>query len=226
MKLKEMPVWELPREKAINDGIETLSSAELLAILLRCGTKKKSVIELSLEVLTRIDSLNNLTELTIEDFLSIEGIGVAKATTIVAALELGKRISSKVISKEKLVSAKDIFEYFKPIVQDLKQEHIYGVYVDAKGHYIKHKLISIGGLNNSYLDDRSIFKWAYTYSAAAIIIIHNHPSGDPSPSYQDIMTTRRLIDMAEKLGLILLDHVIIGDKYFSMKEKLTIFENK
>ena len=85
MKLKEMPIWELPREKAINDGIETLSSAELLAILLRCGTKKKSVIELSLEVLTRIDSLNNLTELTIEDFLSIEGIGVAKATTIVAA---------------------------------------------------------------------------------------------------------------------------------------------
>jgi DNA repair protein RadC len=226
MKLKEMPVWELPREKVINNGIETVSSIDLLAILLRCGTKNKSVIDLSIEVLNKIDNLNDLTDLTIEEFISIEGIGIAKATTIVAALELGKRINSQSISKEKLVSPKDIFNFFKPLCQDLKQEHIYAVYIDAKGHFIKHKLISIGGLNNSFIDEKSVFKWAYKCSAAAIILIHNHPSGDPTPSYQDIVTTRRLIAMADKLDMILLDHVIIGEKYFSMKEKLTIFENK
>lgn len=225
MKLKEFPIWELPREKAIMQGVETLSSVDLLAILLRCGTKNKSVIELSLEVLNKIDSLNHLTELTIEEFMNIEGIGLAKATTLVAALELGRRINSKNITKERMISPKDVFSHFKPICKDLKQEHVYAIYIDAKGHFIKYKLISIGGLNNSFVDDKSIFKWAYKLSAAAIILIHNHPSGDPKPSHQDIITTRRLITLAEKLDMILLDHIIIGDYYFSMKEKLTIFEN-
>lgn len=226
MKLKELPEWELPREKIINMGIESLSSIDLLAILLRCGTKNKSVLELSLEVLNKIDSLNNLNDLTLEEFLSIDGIGIAKATTIIAAIELGKRINTKTITRERMISPKDVFAHFKPICMNLKQEHVYAIYIDSKGHFINHKLISIGGLNNTFIDEKSIFKWAYKLAAAAIILIHNHPSGDPKPSYQDIVTTRRLISIAEKLELVLLDHIIIGDYYFSMKEKLTIFENK
>lgn len=217
MKINEMPIWEMPREKVVNDGIDTLSSTELLAILLRCGSKKKSVMELSNEVLNFFESFEELKDITIEELINIEGIGIAKATTILAAIELGKRLSTKRINKNKFIKPVDIFDEFSPILSSLKQEHLYAVYIDNKGFLIKKKLISIGNINSSIIDDKIIFKWAYKYSATAIILIHNHPSGDTTPSVKDLDTTKRLIKIAKELGFIILDHIIIGNDYYSMK---------
>lgn len=217
MKINEIPFWEKPREKAIDIGIESLSSIELMAILLRCGTKRKSVLELSSEVLKYFESIEELKDVTIEELVKIDGIGIAKATTILAAIELGKRLASKKLTKNKLVTPVDVYLEFSPLVNGLKQEHLYAVYLDTKGFLIQRKLISIGNINSALMDDKMILKWAYKLSATAIILIHNHPSGDPRPSMQDIEATKNLVKITKELGFILLDHIIIGNDYYSMK---------
>lgn len=217
MKLNEIPIWEKPREKVLEHGIEQLSSIELMAILIRCGTKSKSVLELSSEVLSYFDSIEELKNVTIEELIKIDGIGIAKATSILASIELGKRISTKKVNKNKFVTPSDIFHEFHPLLNSLKQEHLYAVYLDTKGFIIQKKLITIGNVNSSLIDDKIIFKWAYKFSATAIILIHNHPSGDPTPSLPDLDSTRKLINIAKELGFIILDHIIIGNDYYSMK---------
>ena len=217
MKINEIPFWEKPREKAIDIGIESLSSIELMAILLRCGTKRKSVLELSSEVLKYFESIEELKDVTIEELVKIDGIGIAKATTILAAIELGKRLASKKLTKNKLVTPVDVYLEFSPLVNGLKQEHLYAVYLDTKGFLIQRKLISIGNINSALMDAKMILKWAYKLSATAIILIHNHPSGDPRPSMQDIEATKNLVKITKELGFILLDHIIIGNDYYSMK---------
>ena len=217
MKLNEIPIWEKPREKVIDNGIESLSTTELMAILIRCGTKNKSVLELSSEVLNYFESIEELKDVTIEELVKIDGIGVAKAATILAAIELGKRLASKKITKNKFITPIDVFLEFSPLVNGLKQEHLYAVYLDAKGRLIQRKLISIGNVNSALLDDKTIFKWAYKLSATAIILIHNHPSGDQRPSIQDVEATKKFYKITKELGFILLDHIIIGNDYYSMK---------
>ena len=217
MKLNEIPIWEQPREKIIDSGIESLSTTELMAILIRCGTKNKSVLELSSEVLNYFETIEELKDVTIEELIKIDGIGVAKAATILAAIELGKRLSSKKITKNKFITPIDVFLEFSPLVNGLKQEHLYAVYLDAKGRLIQRKLISIGNVNSALLDDKTIFKWAYKLSATAIILIHNHPSGDQRPSIQDVEATKKFYKITQELGFILLDHIIIGKDYYSMK---------
>ena len=217
MKINEIPFWEKPREKVLENGIETLSSIELIAILLRCGTKNKSVLELSSELLNYFESIDELKNITIEELMKINGIGLAKATTILSAIELGKRLSMKKIDQKKFINPNDIYYEFSPYFNDLKQEHLYALYIDTKGHLIKRKLISIGNINSSLIDDKMIIKWAYKLSASAIILIHNHPSGDPHPSIQDLEMTKKLAKILKELGFILLDHIIIGNDYYSMK---------
>ena len=217
MKLNEIPIWEKPREKVIDNGIESLSTTELMAILIRCGTKNKSVLELSSEVLNYFETIEELKDVTIEELVKIDGIGVAKAATILAAIELGKRLASKKITKNKFITPIDVFLEFSPLVNGLKQEHLYAVYLDAKGRLIQRKLISIGNVNSALLDDKTIFKWAYKLSATAIILIHNHPSGDQRPSIQDVEATKKFYKITKELGYILLDHIIIGNDYYSMK---------
>ena len=217
MKLNEIPFWEKPREKVIDSGIESLSTTELMAILIRCGTKRKSVLELSNEVLTYFDSIEELKDVTIEELIKIDGIGIAKATSILAAIELGKRLASKKITKNKFITPIDIYLEFSPLVNGLKQEHLYAVYLDTKGFLIQRKLITIGNINSALMDDKMILKWAYKLSASAIILIHSHPSGDPRPSIQDVEATKRFYKITKELGFILLDHIIIGNDYYSMK---------
>ena len=217
MKLNEIPIWEKPREKVIDNGIESLSTTELMAILIRCGTKNKSVLELSSEVLNYFETIEELKDVTIEELVKIDGIGVAKAATILAAIELGKRLASKKITKNKFITPIDVFLEFSPLVNGLKQEHLYAVYLDAKGRLIQRKLISIGNVNSALLDDKTIFKWAYKLSATAIILIHNHPSGDQRPSIQDVEATKKFYKITKELGFILLEHIIIGNDYYSMK---------
>ena len=121
------------------------------------------------------------------------------------------------IDKKKFINPKDIFYEFSPYFSDLKQEHLYALYIDTKGHLIKRKLISIGNINSSLIDDKMIIKWAYKLSASAIILIHNHPSGDPHPSIQDLEMTKKFAKIVKELGFVLLDHIIIGNDYYSMK---------
>lgn len=217
MKIQNMPSNEKPREKIINNGINSLNNIELLAILLRCGNKKKSVIELSMDVLNTLDSIDDISELTIDELTKIEGIGISKASIILASFELAKRIFSKSINKISLPSPKLIYEHFKPLYYNVKQEQLYAIYLDTKGKMISKRLITIGNINSSLIDDKSIFKWAYKYSASAIILVHNHPSGDSTPSKEDLKVTAQIIRQAELLGFIILDHIIIGDNYFSIK---------
>lgn len=217
MKIQNMPNNEKPREKVLKEGIQALNNIELLAILLRCGNKNKSVLELSLEVLNSIDLLNDINELTIEELIKIDGIGLSKATTILASFELAKRILSKDINKLTLPNPKKIYEHFKPLYYNVKQEQLYAVYLNTKGNIIAKKLITIGNINSSLIDEKSIFKWAYKLSASAIILVHNHPSGDERPSKEDVRITFQLIKQAELLGFVILDHVIIGNQYYSIK---------
>ena len=217
MKIQDMPKSEKPREKILKDGISALNNLELLAILLRCGNKNKSVMELSLEVLNSIDLLNDISELTIEELIKIDGIGISKATTILASFELAKRILSKNLNKITLPTPKMVFEHFKPLFYNIKQEQLYAIYLNTKGKIISKKLITIGNINSSLIDEKSIFKWAYKLSASGIILVHNHPSGDQRPSKEDVKITMQLIKQAELLGFVLLDHIIIGDEYYSIK---------
>lgn len=223
MKMMELSTDEMPREKVVANSIETLSTKELIAILLNFGYKDMSVLELSQEVLNLIDSIYDLNDLTIEELTKIKGIGIAKATTILSAIELGKRMASKKIDKTKFTTPSELFDHFQPLFNNLKQEHLYAIYLDNKGCYIQKKLISIGGTNQTFMDDKVIFKWAYKFSAAAIIIVHNHPSGDSTPSKADIDATRKLYDKSNTLGFILLDHIIIGNDYFSFKAHFNFF---
>lgn len=223
MKMMELSSDEMPRTKVVSNSIESLSTKELIAVLLNSGNKDKSVLDLSQEVLKLIDSVYDLNELSIEELTRIKGIGIAKAVTILSAIELGKRLASKKIDTSKLTTPTELFDHFQPLFNNLKQEHLYAIYLNNRGQYIQKKLISIGSLNQTFVDDKSIFKWAYKFSATAIIIVHNHPSGDPTPSREDVRSTKLLYEKAQTLGFILLDHIIIGNDYFSFKAHFDFF---
>lgn len=218
-KIKELPLSDRPVERLINSGSESLSNQELLAIILKTGTKDLSSKELALEILKKRD-IKDLANIRLEELLSIKGIGIKKASVLLATLELSKRINEKVDTiKYKMNKPELIFEYYKNKLINKKQEYFYAVYLDLKGKIIKDKLLFIGTINYSIVTPREIFKEAYLIEASSIIIIHNHPTGDVIPSSNDIDTTHKLIDVGNTLGIKVLDHVIIGkDKYYSFLE--------
>lgn len=223
MKLKEINKQELPREKVIKDGIESLSNNELMTLIIRCGTKDKNAIELSYEILNLIESFPNIHEITISDLMSIKGMGLSKASLVLASIELGYRLNKKELIKNKFVSPQDIFNHFKSVIKTDGQERLYAVFLNTKGYVIKEELITVGSINQSIFDSKLIFKLAYNYHASGIILVHNHPSGDATPSMEDINQTKLIIEQAKLLKFIILDHIIIGNNYFSMREKLNIF---
>ncbi len=220
MDIKTLPTEERPREKLIKYGSKTLTNSELLAIILRTGNKKESVLELSNKFFKKynIKSLSRLKTSTLEKQL---GIGDAKACQIMACFELGKRLSSfKEDKQPQIKNAKDVAKLFIPEMSNLEKEHFKGIYLDSRKRIIKQENIFIGSLNESVVHPREIFKIALDENAAAIILLHNHPSGDSSPSSFDIKITKELIKAGELLGIQILDHIIIGGgKYFSFKEK-------
>lgn len=220
-KLKEVPKCERPRERLISFGVETLSNEELLAIVLKTGTKDVSVKELANNILIKIGNINKLSTIKYKTLLSIPGIGDAKACTILAITELAKRINNPIISLNNIVikSADIAFEYFKNIFQDKKQEYFYVIYLDNKKRVIENKLLFIGTINQSIVHPREVFKEAFLLSASSLICIHNHPSGNVNPSREDIELTKRLFEISNIMGIILVDHLIIGNEhYFSFLE--------
>ena len=215
--LREIPSFDRPREKAMKYGIESLSNVELLAILLRTGTKSENVIEVAKKILYNYENLTALKELNYLELMKVNGIGSTKAITLLASIELGLRILEE--EREIVVynSPKQIFERFYPKLSGIQKEHLYALYLNTKGYVIKEQLITKGTVNSSILDGKDIIKWALRLSSSAVILIHNHPSGDPTPSHQDILSTQKFIKFARSMEIEVLDHIIIGDTYFSMK---------
>ncbi|MFP4478168.1 MAG: RadC family protein [Candidatus Izemoplasmatales bacterium] len=216
--IKDMPKYERPRERLMSFGPESLNTYELVAILLRVGTKNDSVIELSKKVVHSLNSLNELRSQTINELTKIRGIGKTKAITILAALELGKRVLENKQEKVQLSSPQMVFDMLHFELKDLKQEVLICLYLDLKTNLIAKKEIFRGSLNQSLVHPREIFKYAVKHSAYQIILVHNHPSGDPYPSKQDIELTRAIEKAGKMLQIYLLDHIIIGEKnYLSIK---------
>ena len=214
---KSIPDSDKPRERLYNYGSEYLSNEELISIILKTGSKNYSVKEVALKLLETVGSIDKLKDIGISTLTNIEGIGRVKAIELKAAIELGRRVySSKNDDKIKLNNAISIYDYFKDVLGDKKQEYFYCVYLDTKGNYLGKKCLFIGTINNSLVHPREIFKEAYLLSANGIICVHNHPSGDVSPSKEDILLTIKIKEIGIIHGINLIDHVIIGDNsYYS-----------
>lgn len=221
INFKNIPESDKPRERLYQYGSENLSDEELISIILKTGTKGMSVKEVSLKLLENVGDIKRLKDIGINTLMGINGIGRVKAIEIKAAIELGRRIyiENNKLGGIILNNSLKIYEYFKDLVGNKKQEYFYTVYVDTKGRYIDKKCLFVGTINNSIVHPREIFKEAYLLSANGIICIHNHPSGDPTPSKEDMMITRKIKEIAMIHGIRLVDHIIVGiDSYYSFYE--------
>ncbi len=220
MIVKQLPCNERPRELLINKGVNNLSNSDLLAIILSSGTKDYSVKDLSNVVLSGLNKIQDLKNINYNELLNIKGIGTAKACQLLALVELGKRIFSTYedIKEIKIKSAFDIYDYYKNLYYE-KQEHFFCVYLDSKNKIIKDKLLFVGTINESLVHPRDIYKEAYLVNAVSIICVHNHPSGDVTPSNNDKIITKRLKEIGDELGINVIDHIIIGNNnYYSFAD--------
>ncbi len=221
MKIREIQIEERPRERLQAAGAGALSEEELLAIIISTGTKEYSAISLGRQIVHKARSIRGLADLTIDDLTDIKGIGPAKATKIYAALELSKRISkSRGLAEFKVDSPESIAKIYMEELRYLKKEIVKLLLIDTKGNIVGDVQLSEGSLNSSIVHPREVFKEALIRSANKVIIIHNHPSGDPGPSEQDIQITRRLSEAGEIMGVELLDHIIIGDGEFNSLRRM------
>ena len=219
--IKEWAADDRPREKMITKGKAALSNAELMAILLHTGSGEQSAVELSRSILDSVDNnLIALSNLTLDDLMQHKGIGEAKAITIMAALELGKRRRGAEASLPTEVKySKDSFERFLPYIDDMRQEHFLVLYLNQSNHALKVECISNGGTTNVIADPKLIFKNALSLNATAIILGHNHPSGNPRPSEDDRQLTKKLVAAGKLLDIAVMDHVIIGnERYYSFRD--------
>jgi len=226
--LKNLPKEELPRERLLMYGVENLSNVELVSIILRTGTKGCSVKSLSENILKTCNTISDLKNLTINGLCKIKGLGHAKSVTLIAALELGKRVYdiNKLEDKLKINNSLDAFKYFGKLIADEKQENFLVIYLDYQKKYITHKVLFKGTLNASLVHPREIFKRAFLESADAIILMHNHPSGKVSPSKADDETTEQLVKVGNLMGIQVLDHIIVGfnDYYSYIEEERLVYE--
>lgn len=220
--IKEWPLDERPREKAMKHGISTLSNSELLAIIIGSGTPDASAVELMKAVLASCnDSISNLARLTVDDLCLFKGIGPAKAISIVAACELWKRrASDEMSSRPRITSSATLFAHFHPLVCDLNIEQCYVLLLNNMNRVIDYKLIGSGGLTATTVDIRLVMREAIMKHATAIALCHNHPSGSIKPSKDDNMLTKNLQDACKVMNIRFLDHIIVaGDSYFSYNDE-------
>ena len=218
--IRKWPEDERPRERLLKHGADHLSDAHLLAIILRTGGGGKSAIDLALEMLNTFGGLKGMENASPGEFSVFKGIGNAKIAQLKASFELGRRILDGPRSKGPVFSSgDDVYLYYRRL-RDLKKEVFHCALLDAKNRMFRDCRISEGTLTNSLIHPREAFRDAIRESAAAVIFVHNHPSGDPSPSREDVSITERLVDAGEIVGIRVLDHVIVGDeRYTSMMEK-------
>ncbi|MBL4935223.1 DNA repair protein RadC [Clostridium sp. YIM B02515] len=221
LRVMDLPENERPREKLLKYGAETLSNGELIAIILRTGSSSEDILNLSNRVLKETGGLNGLLASDAHEFLSLKGIGAAKAAQLMSLAEISKRFRTFRSGEEyKITQPKDAAELLMEDMRYLKQEHLKVIMLNTKNIVITVKSVSVGSLNSSIVHPREVFCEAIKKSSASIIISHNHPSGDPSPSSEDISLTQRIKESGKLLGIELLDHIIIGNgNYVSLKEK-------
>lgn len=219
--IKELPAEERPRERLIRHGAAALSNAELLAILLRTGTKNESAISMAYRILKQDQGLRYLVNCDVEQLAGINGIGQAKAAQLKAAIEIGKRLSAFELGVDKPIKCpKDVADLLMEEMRYHKKEHMKLVLLNIKCNLISVEEVSIGSLNSSIVHPREVFNPAIKKSSASIIMVHNHPSGDPTPSSEDTAITARICEAGKIIGIELADHIIIGDgRYISLKEK-------
>lgn len=221
VKIKDIPINDRPRERLINNGSTSLSNEELLAILIDTGTKEKSAKDLASLILSNISHISELKNMNYQRLINIKGIGISKATKILALIELSKRMNTKIdtLINKKANNSKLIYEYFKDKLKDEKQEYFYCLYLDTKKNIIENKLLYIGTINQTLIHPRDIFKEAYILSASSIICIHNHPSGSTIPSKEDLIMTKNIKEIGSIMGIEVIDHIIIGkNNYYSFFE--------
>ncbi len=222
LTIKDWAVEDRPREKLVKKGVQSLSDAEIIALLIGSGTRNESAVELSKKVLKSANNnLNELGKLNIRDLTKMKGIGEAKAITILAALELGRRRKiSEIITKKKITQSKDVFELFQPIIGDLPHEEFWILLLNRSNRIIEKIKISQGGVSGTVIDVKIILKHAIEKLASSIILCHNHPSGNKVPSSADNIITDKLKSGAKLLDIQVIDHIIVADvEYFSYADE-------
>ncbi len=220
--LKAWAEADRPREKLINQGRNALSDSELLAILIRSGTKKETAVELSRRILNSVSNdLMQLSRLSISDFMKFKGMGEVKAITVMAALELGRRRrSAEAVQLVKVTSSKTVADLFIPLLSDLNHEEFWVLLLNRANNIIGKHQISKGGLSGTVVDSKVIFKLALESSSSSIIMCHNHPSGNHKPSDADLSLTKRIVEAGKVLDISVLDHLIIaGELYYSFADE-------
>lgn len=224
LKIREMPQDERPREKLLAHGAAALAESELIAILLRTGLPGANAVDVARDLLHRNGSLGGLTRCTAAEIALTPGIGLAKASQLAAAFELGNRVARETLSKQKVDSPDLVYALLATEMQALHKESLRVMLLDTRYHLLRTEQVSLGTVNESIAHPRDVFRPAVIASAYAVVVVHNHPSGDPSPSQADHSLTRRLSEAAQLLQIKLLDHIIIGSPavgrlpYFSFKE--------
>jgi len=221
LTIKDLPTDERPRERLVKYGAEALSNAELLAIILRVGTQQYSAIGMAEHLLSRFEGLKGIASAGIEDLSEIKGLGTAKATQIKAMVELGKRLASSTgPSRATIRSPQDAADILMPELRDQPQERFKAIFLNNKTEVLKVRTITIGSMDCSMITPRELFREGLSGNCASVIIAHNHPSGDPMPSKEDIDVSKRLVQAGQMIGIEVLDHVIIGDgRWISLKER-------
>ncbi|MHB9132865.1 MAG: RadC family protein [Armatimonadota bacterium] len=219
--IRDLPQDERPRERLERYGAGALGNPELIAILLRVGNARVSALQLAQQLLSRFGGLRELAAATIQELSQVNGIGLAKACQLKAAFELGIRVARENGGLKPIIqSPQDAANLVMEVLRYEKQEHFRILFLDTRNQVIGEKEISVGSLNASIVHPRETFKAAISHSAAAIILVHNHPSGDPTPSKEDLALTARMVQAGELVGIPVLDHLVIGDGQFvSLKER-------
>ena len=217
VKVKDLPENDRPREKLLSKGGENLSDAELIAILLRTGKKGKSVLTIAQELIQSEKNLAVLASKSLKSLTDIEGVGNDKAATLLAAFEISRRVQhqSKWFSDKKITAPSEVAEMFIPLLFDDHKEKFIVVCLNSANKIIKYEIISVGNLNSSIVHPREIFKVAIDNSSASIILIHNHPSGNPEPSNEDIAITKKIVDAGKIMDIPVFDHIIIAGRNFT-----------
>ena len=219
--IAQWPETERPRERLLTHGPATLSNAQLLAILLRVGRQGSSAVQVAMDILDRFEGVGGLAQCGIEELCAVPGVGAAKAAQLKAALELGKRALASPLTKgTKITSSRDLFTHYHPTLRDLRHEIFKVILLDAKHAIMRDATVSEGSLTLSIVHPREVFTLAVRESAAAVIFLHNHPSGDPTPSQEDRILTARLVSAGDLLGIRVLDHLVVGDgRYISFADQ-------
>lgn len=220
--IKHLAEEDRPREKLLLKGRSTLSNAELIAILIRSGTREETAIELVQRMLSKYNNdLNELGKISVSDLQKFKGIGKVKAVTIIAALELGRRRQiTEAQNKVQFRNSCDIFDMMQPVLGDLAYEEFWAIYLNKANKVMERERLSSGGVAGTVVDVKMIMKSAIQKLASALVVCHNHPSGNLTPSEADIQLTRKIKEAAKNLDIVLIDHLIIGDKsYFSFSDE-------